>query len=34
MYEILERRSFYEHIGFRIVDSDEETGNITMQLSL
>ncbi len=26
--------SFYEHIGFRVVDSDEETGNITMQLFL
>ena len=26
--------SFYEHIGFRVVDSDDETGNITMQLSL
>jgi len=26
--------SFYERIGFRVVDSDDETGNITMQLSL
>ena len=26
--------SFYEHMGFRVVDSDDETGNITMQLLL
>jgi GNAT superfamily N-acetyltransferase len=25
---------FYEHFGFIIIDSDEETGNITMQLDL
>jgi GNAT superfamily N-acetyltransferase len=25
---------FYEHFGFTIIDSDDETGNITMQLDL
>ncbi|MFW9958482.1 MAG: GNAT family N-acetyltransferase [Candidatus Odinarchaeota archaeon] len=26
--------SFYEHLGFKIVDIDDEIGNITMQLTL